>query len=311
MWKYPISPELTEPMIDLSRLRLDGALIPLLQAFIRADTRFFRAPGGTRLGRTIITGYRGASLPCVVATPEPPVKDAPAILYCHGGGFVFPTQSMMLRNACAFALGLGAVVALPEYRLLPDHPFPTPVEDAYSSLVWLVENAHRLGIDPSRIALYGDSAGGCLAAAAALMTRDRGGPPIRFQMLVYPVTDSSQSGESLHAYSEGLWPASANRQMWSLYLRDGDFGMPGYASPLQEKDLGDLPPAYIELAERDCLHSEGLAYAERLRSAGCDARCETVPGSYHGWDMEHRSPLTRRVLARRIEILAEVLKRQS
>ncbi|HEY9054641.1 MAG TPA: alpha/beta hydrolase [Rectinemataceae bacterium] len=308
MWKYPVSPELVAPAIDLGRLKLDGFIVRALGALIRLDARLFAAPRGTRLTRTSIPGYRDARLACVVIEPDPPVRDAPGILYFHGGGFVFPTQTLMLGNAAAFALGAGATVILPEYRLAIDFPFSAPAEDCYASLLWAVQNAETLGIDPARIILYGESAGGCLAAAVTLMAKDRGGPEIRSQMLVYPVTDSSQTGESLKTYSEGLWPASANRRMWELYMRNGDFGMPGYASPLQAENLGGLPPAYIELAEIDSLFSEGQAYARRLEASGCEVTVDTIPGAFHGWDMERGSPLTKRVLARRCSYIDSVTK---
>ena len=310
MWRYPLSPELKAPRLDLRGLKLDGATVKLLAIMSGFDAKSFHAPQGTRLSRITIPGWEGAQLACCIVEPLEASRDAPCVLYFHGGGFVFPLQKMMLRIASTFARETGARVILPEYRLTLRHPFPAPAEDCFASLLWVVGHASELGIDPSRVALYGESSGGCLAAAVALMARDRKGPSLRFQMLVYPVTDSAQSGESLRTYADGLWPTSANSQMWSLYLRNGDFGIPDYASPLAAEDLSGLPPAYVELAERDCLYSEGAAYAARLAQAGCAVETSVVPGTYHGWDQQFKSPLTQRALAHRCELLKRAFERR-
>jgi acetyl esterase/lipase len=121
------------------------------------------------------------------------------------------------------------------------------------------------------------------------------------------VTDRSQSGESLRTCPDGVWSTAANRQMWDLYLRNGDLGMEGYASPFLAADLSGLPPAYVEVAEFDCLRSEGEAYARRLEAAGCAVETHLVPGTYHGWDIAFGSPLVQRVIERRVAVMKEAL----
>lgn len=307
MKNYAISAELRRPAFTTGRLRLDGPLIRAFLSLGRMDILRFRPPAGVRSRRVRYPAADGALLDCRVVEPERAPGNAPCLLYLHGGGFVFPLAAMMLRLAGAYARWAGVRVFLPEYRLVPRHPFPVPVEDCYAALGWIAANHEALGIDPGRIIVLGESAGGCLAAAISLMARDRGGPRPRKQLLLYPVTDRSQAGESLRTCPDGVWSTEANRQMWDLYLRNGDLGMQGYASPLLAADLSGLPPAYVEIAEFDCLRSEGEAYAHRLEAAGCAVETHLVPGTYHGWDMDFASPLVQRVIERRVAVMKAAL----
>ncbi len=307
MKNYAISAELKRPVFTTGQLRLDGPLIRAFLSLGQVDMLRFRPPAGVRTRRIRYPAADGTLLDCRVVEPARAPDSAPCLLYLHGGGFIFPLAAMMLRLAGAYAQGAGVRVILPEYRLAPRHPFPFPVEDCYAALRWIAASHEALGIDPQRIAVLGESAGGCLAAAISLMARDRGGPKSRAQLLVYPVTDRSQSGESLRTCPDGVWSTEANRQMWDLYLRNGDLGMTGYASPFLADDLRGLPPAYIELAEFDCLRSEGEAFARRLEAAGCAVETHLVPGTYHGWDMDLGSPLVQRVIERRVAVMIAAL----
>jgi len=306
---YGCSPELVAPVVGLGRIRFRRWWIAVAGLAIRLQARTFGAPAGVAIRRVRFPGYRGEPLPAYIVEPEGLEGPAPCILYFHGGAFIFPVQAMMLRHAARYARELGARVIVPEYRLAPRHPFPVPVEDCYAALAWAARESSNLDLDPKRFLVLGESAGGCIAAAVALMARDRNGPPLLFQMLLYPVTDGSQQGEFLRTYPDGLWSTEANRQMWRLYLREGDIGEHAYASPLAAEDLHGLPPAYVEVAEYDCLRSEGLAYADRLAASGCTVTTEIVRGAFHGYDLQHRSPLVKRMLARRCAALRLALAR--
>jgi len=306
---YGYSPELVAPVVGLGRIRFRRWWIAVAGLVIRLQARTFRVPAGVVIRKVRFPGYLGACLSAWIVEPAGLEGPVPCILYFHGGAFIFPVQTMMLRNAACYARELGVRVMIPEYRLAPRHPFPVPVEDCYAALDWAARDSSTLGLDHRCFIVLGESAGGCIAAAVALMARDRNGPPLLFQMLLYPVTDRSQQGESLRTYPDGLWSTEANRQMWRLYLRESDNGAEAYASPLAAEDLHGLPPAYVEVAEYDGLRSEGLAYADRLAASGCPVTTEIVRGAFHGYDLQHRSPLVKRMLARRCEVFRLALAR--
>lgn len=232
----------------------------------------------------------------------------PAILYCHGGGFMFPVQPSQINNSKLFVEKTGARVFLPEYRYAPEYPFPTPFEDCYKTYLYMLNHAEELHIDPKKIIVYGDSAGGALAAAVCQKARDEGVQAPAAQMLIYPVTDNSQTTKSLDEYAYGSWSKTSNRQMWDLYLKNGDYGELQYAAPLQAKNFANLPKAYVEPAEMDALRDEGIAYAEKMKDAGNDVTLNVIPGAYHGFDGQTSSPLTQRTFETRTRYMNEVFQ---
>jgi acetyl esterase len=207
----------------------------------------------------------------------------PLVVFVHGGGWVLcdlDTHDPMCRR---LARDTGAVIASIDFQCAPEHPFPGPAEDVYSSLVWLHRSAARLGVDPQRIALAGDSSGGNLAGAATLMARDRGGPPVLFQALLYPVTDHRLDTRSYQEFSEsgGFLTRAKMEWYWTQYLGEQDRSHP-YVS-LVDADPSGLPRTLIIVAECDPLRDEGAAYAERLRTAGNDVSFVRYEGAFHGF----------------------------
>ena len=236
-----------------------------------------------------IPGTAGA-IPARVYTPagDPPF---PALVYFHGGGWVIgdiDTHDAVCRQLTNAA---GCVVISVDYRLAPEHRFPAAAEDAYAATRWVAENAASLGVDPERIAVGGDSAGGNLAAVVTLMARDagtpargRGGPPLAYQLLIYPVTDHDFDTESYRANAEGYLLTKADMVwFWNHYLPDEAQRNHPYASPLRAPDLRGLPPALVITAEYDPLRDEGAAYATRLRAAGVPAIHRDYEGVFHGF----------------------------
>lgn len=215
-----------------------------------------------------------------------PSDDAPlpAVVFFHGGGWVLCDLDSHDPICRRISKETGSIVVSVDYRRAPEHRFPAAVEDSYAAVAHLVDHAGELGIDPVRVAVAGDSAGGNLAAAAALMARDRGGPELAFQLLVYPITDHDFDTPSYRANSDGYYVTRAAMQWyWKQYLgHDGDADSP-YASPLRCADLEGLPPALIITAEHDPLRDEGRRYAERLRDAGVAAALRDYPGMFHGF----------------------------
>jgi acetyl esterase len=207
----------------------------------------------------------------------------PILVWFHGGGWVIgslETHDNLCRMLCDDA---GVIVVSVDYRLAPETKFPGPVEDAYAAVVWVADHASELGIDPAKIAVGGSSAGGNLAAAAALVARDRGGPRIAFQLLTVPVTELSSRAPSHQEFAEGYGLTTADMEWFGTHYvtSRADADNP-YASVLRA-DLRGLPPAFVITAECDPLRDDGEAYANRLRELGIAASFKRYPGMFHGF----------------------------
>jgi acetyl esterase len=224
----------------------------------------------------------GGDLPVRVYTPEgePPF---PIVVFFHGGGWVVGTLDTYDPLCRALAAAVPAVVVSVDYRLAPEHRWPAAVEDAYAATLWASRHAAELGGAQHRLAVAGDSAGGNLAAVVALGARDRGGPAIAFQLLVYPALDAAGDTGSWREYADGFYLTAAGmRWYWDHYLGGADGAAPD-ASPLRAAFLGGLPPALVVTADHDVLRDEGEAYAARLREAGVAADVRRVEGVVHGF----------------------------
>ncbi len=202
----------------------------------------------------------------------------PALLWIHGGGYVLGTAAQDDALCRRFVQALGITVASVDYRLAPEHPYPAPLEDCYTALQWL---AGLPAVDADRIAIGGASAGGGLAAALALLARDRDGVKPVFQLLVYPMIDDRSVGQHLNDPGQRLWNATSNRFGWQAYLGGAD---PEIAAPARRTDLAGLPPAWLGVGTLDLFHDEDLDYAARLQAAGVPCEVHVVPGAFHGFD---------------------------
>ncbi|HVQ83458.1 MAG TPA: alpha/beta hydrolase [Mycobacterium sp.] len=220
--------------------------------------------------------------------PAGATEPTPALLWIHGGGYIIGTARQDDRLCRRFSTRLGITVASVEYRLAPEHPYPIPLEDCYSVLTWL---AGLPAVDSDRVAIAGASAGGGLAAALALLARDRGEVTPAFQVLAYPMLDDRSSATAENP-NYRLWNTRSNHFGWTAYLGNAD---PQVAVPARRDDLGGLPPAWIGVGTHDLFHDEDLAYAERLTDAGVPCRVEVVPGAFHGFDLvAPKAPVSRR-----------------
>ncbi|MEM7408406.1 MAG: alpha/beta hydrolase [Pseudomonadota bacterium] len=227
----------------------------------------------------------GGSFEARVYTPADAEGPLPLLVYYHGGGHVIgnpETHDPTTRNLCA---GAACKVVSVNYRKGPEHKFPAAAEDAYAALRWCAENAAALGVDASRIAVGGDSAGGNLAAVTALMARDAGGPGLCFQLLVYPVADYHCASDSYVRYATGFGLLEAETMRWfqGHYLAEAADADDWRASPLLAPDLSGLPPALLMTAEYDVLHDEGEAFAAALKRAGVSVEHVDYPGMIHGF----------------------------
>ena len=207
----------------------------------------------------------------------------PAHLYLHGGGFWLGRPDHFDSNCQATADGAGCVVVSVDYRLAPEHKFPTAPEDCYAALLWLVDHAAELDVDPTRVSVGGGSAGGNLTAVVALMARDRNGPELVFQLLEIPVTDLTGSQPSIVENGSGYMLTKEGMELCvEYYLADPADKTHPYASPLLADDLSGLPPALVMTAEFDPLRDEGEAYGRRLAEAGVPTSIRRWEGQFHG-----------------------------
>ena len=208
----------------------------------------------------------------------------PGLLEIHGGGFMTGSIDMMDPWCQQIAAEVQAVVISVEYRLAPEHPFPAGLDDCYSALCWFAGEAEGLGVESSRIAVAGQSAGGGLAAALALVARDRGGPAIAYQLLEIPELDDRLDTPSMLRFQDTpLWNRPNAVWSWRHYLGEGHEGeVSQYAAPARAKELAGLPPAYVSTMEFDPLRDEGIRYAARMLEAGVSVELHSYAGTFHG-----------------------------
>lgn len=224
----------------------------------------------------------GGPLTVRVYTPEGGSAPRPGFVYFHGGGWVICNLETHDNTCRALSRRAGAVGVSVDYRLSPEVKFPAAIEDCYAATVWVAANASRLGIDPARITVAGDSAGGTIATVVALKSRDQKGPAIASQVLVYPVTDLRASTASREEFAEDHFLTRAGMEWFTRqYLARPEDALDPYASPLRAEDLRGLPPALVITAECDPLRDEGEAYARRLEQAGVAVEYSCYAGMIH------------------------------
>lgn len=243
--------------------------------------------------------------PSTVSAPRP------AVLYMHGGGYVIGNPEMSDQASRQTVLQLDCVLISVDYRLAPETPWPGSLEDNYAALCWLSGNAAELGVDPARIAIAGDSAGGGHAAALAIHARNEGGPAICFQLIDYPMLDDRTCvSADPHPYAgEFVWTPEKNHFGWKslLGVEPGSDDVHETAAPARVKDLSGLPPTYISIGALDLFLEESLEYVRRLTRAGVPTELHVIPGAYHGYGFAGAAPQSRLAAMLRIQALARVL----
>lgn len=248
-----------------------------------------KIPEGLKETRRKIPGYQDAPVGISIFEPEEGREPLPALVYFHGGAFALQSAPCHKKLSCSYALNTPCKVVSVDYRLLPENTFPIGLEDCFAAYRWVLENAAQLGISPNRIAVGGDSAGGALSAGVCLLARDRGIPVPCFQMLIYPVMDERQNSASMKKYNDTpLWNSRLNAKMWKMYLKDGLPVEKGYASPAEAVSLEGMPPAYVEVAEYDCLRDEGIAFAKALKDSGIPAELYETKRTVHGFEIAEK-----------------------
>ncbi|MFJ7049688.1 alpha/beta hydrolase [Streptomyces sp. NPDC101112] len=270
-------------MDDIPALRQGPGIELLAQLDLTMD-------GAFEVEDRLVPGPEGApEISLLICRPTEPVRSGPlpVLYHVHGGGMVVGNNRVGVDAPLAWARELGAVVVSVEYRLAPEHPHPAPVDDVWAGLLWTAENAKEIGGDPDRIVLTGASAGGGLAAALALLARDRGGPRPIGQMLLCPMLDDRNDTPSAHQMAGlGVWDRTANETGWTALLgeRRGGADVSPYAAPARAEDLSGLPPAFLDVGSAETFRDEVVAYASRLWQAGGEAELHVWPGGFHGFD---------------------------
>ncbi|NVM98934.1 alpha/beta hydrolase [Arthrobacter sp. SDTb3-6] len=283
--------------------RADAARRPALPAGLadQATMADHVAPGGGQGVDVALRSYR----------PAHATGTLPCLYWIHGGGMVAGTMAGDDLHCLQLALSTGLAVVSVEYRLAPEHPFPAAVDDAYQGLLWTVDNAGLLGVDPARLAIGGASAGGGIAAGLALRARDQDGPALRFQYLAYPMLDDRDQTPSNREFPAiPSWNRKRNTQAWSWLLgpAHGTDQVSEYAAPARAGNLSGLPPALIQVGELDLFRDEDIEYAARLLQAGVPTALQVYPGFYHGADaLVPEADVSVRLLRDRDEALVRAL----
>ncbi len=282
-----MDPELAAVVAQLPVFEPGGATDARARARAYSEERP-PVPGRDALDITeeLVPGPLGGD-PVRVRIYRPPGDAAPrsAVVYVHGGGFVAGDLDSEDVRCVRFANEAGCVVVSVEYRLAPEHRFPAALNDCYAALCWTASSAVALGVDPDRIGLAGASSGGNLAAATALLARDRGEPAVAFQCLVYPTLDDRMQTVSVRFVGTPLVDGSDVARCWEYYLGADRAEVSPYAAPGRADDLTGLPPTYVMTAELDPLRDDGLRYAMRLLEAGVSVELHQFAGAFHAFDL--------------------------
>ncbi len=265
-------------------------MIPALRELVAQSSPSLESLGGDGAfwvsERTIPSDTGGPDIDLLVIRPADHSGPLPILYYTHGGGMVMGDRRFGVADVLPWAAEFGLLVISVEYRLAPEHPYPAGIDDAYAGLSWSIQNAEQLGADPGRVLLAGASSGGGMAAALALMLRDRGTARPLGQLLMYPMLDDRNDLPSTTQMTGiGVWDRTANDTAWKALLGDAprDAVSP-YAAPSRADDLSNLPPTFLETGTAETFRDEIIDYAARLAQAGGDIELHVWPGGFHAFD---------------------------
>ncbi|UQU63886.1 alpha/beta hydrolase [Couchioplanes caeruleus] len=314
----PFDPELGAALAAVAETNpppLTADLIPALRAdspMVRASDDELRRDGRFTVEERLVPGLDGdPDIGLLICRPTAPTGVLGCVYHTHGGGMIIGDNRTGVPDMLDWAEEFGLVVVSVEYRLAPETPHPGPVHDCYAGLLWTAEHADELGFDPGRLLVAGGSAGGGLAAALALMARDKGGPALRGQVLICPMLDDrNDTPSAIQMAGLGVWDRTANDTGWTALLGDARGGpdVSPYAAPARATDLSGLPAAFIDVGSAETFRDEDVAYATRIWQAGGVAELHVWPGAFHGFDgMVPQAALSQEAKAARVRWLRRLL----
>ena len=255
------------------------------------------------LHKKIKVGYK-ESISVLIYEPKKFMKNAPCLLYIHGGGFMLKAEPYHYNLARRYSKEGQCKVVFVDYRLAPKYKYPIPFNDCVDTLKWIVKNSDKLGIDKDKIAVGGDSAGGNIAAGLSLKARDDLKVNLSFILLIYPVIDRRMNTKSMKRYTDTpLCNTELCKKMWQYYLGDIKRKDIKYTSLLEGNDFYNLPKTYIETAEFDCLHDEALIYGDELKKSGNYVEIKQTYQTIHAYDMELGSKVVENSVNKRISFI--------
>ena len=308
--KYAVHPDYAK--MPSMPFPFNGIVVGLLNRWVEFDAQRQMKKVNARIAKHWVPSADRQYFPVYEFRPRnaKPDEKLPAVVYYHGGAFVLTYASSHAVNVTEYANRLNCAVFVVDYRLAPKHIFPKGFEDCYAALEWVHDQAAWLHVDPERVAVMGDSAGGCFSAGVAQKAFDENRIKLRGQCLVYPALDNSCSTFSATNFSDApIFNGVANKKMWEVYLPGySASNAPPYAAPANRKDLAGLAPAYVETAEFDPLRDEGADYARRLQEAGVAVTEHHPKGTIHGYDMIKPNALAREAIEKRCEFLKKILE---
>lgn len=303
MSKYPISREFFPfnhfaPPINNKFLKVSAMHMGVPKRFLHAK--------GVSVTRHTVSSYDGASVVYYVITPDGILKDSsPCLFYIHGGGFVLKAAGYHYMNCLRYAKESGCIVVFPDYRLAPEYPFPIFYEDCYSVFCDIYDNADAYGIDTARIGTGGDSAGATLAVGLCMMLSERQHPVrLAFQMLPYPYLDARSNSESYRKYTDTpMWNSTLSARITPMTNVNRNDPSYLWYSPVETDDFSIFPPTYVETAEFDCLHDDGILFAKELKAAGIEVTLNETKGTMHGYDIMRNASISLASMEQRIDFM--------
>lgn len=280
--KWKINPELKQIARNVPYNKL---IIKCANIFQAISFRLTRTPKEVVNRNITIEGYKGLKFKVEIFEPSNVKEKLPCLIYVHGGAFSYKASAYHKKLACIYAMKVKCRVYFPDYHLTPKYPYPAAYEDVLALYRCIMENSEEFGIDNEKIGVAGDSAG---ASIAALICNNYEHEDLKrpcIQMLVYPLTDANMQTDSMKKFSDTpLWNSKNNKRMWSYYCKNLKVEDTYGASPMHSSLPQVIPDTYIETAEYDCLHDEGIIYGKRLREAGTNVEINETRGTIHGYD---------------------------
>ncbi len=307
-YKNQINPELKKIARNVPYNKM---IIKCANIFQVISLRLTTVPKDVTNRNITIKGYKGLKFKVEIFEPSNVKEKLPCLIYVHGGAFSYKASAYHKKLACIYAMKAKCRVYFPDYHLTPKYPYPAAYDDVLALYKYVMENSEKLGINNEKIGVAGDSAGGSIAALICNNYEHEGLKRPCLQMLVYPLTDINMQTDSMKKFSDTpLWNSKNNRRMWLYYCTNLKAEDTYGASPMHSNLPQIIPDAYIETAEYDCLHDEGILYGKKLQEAGANVEINDTVGTIHGYDFALNTKIAISNIKKRILFLKKGFNRR-